>query len=160
MRQLRVRSQSFFHRDPSLLLKGIMPSLTKKGQPLFFGIKKLHGYLYGREFDIKSDHKPLRHLFDSQCPIPQLASARLQRWALILNYNICYKPGKDNGNANFLSCLPLLDASKHSPLPEDVVLLMENLQSTPVSAQQIHHWTDKDLILSKVHTRRSSELST
>ena len=70
--------------------------LDKEGLAIIFGVKNFYDYLFVRKFTIRSDHKPLQHLFDSSKAIPQLASARLQRWALILSahdYSISYKPG-------------------------------------------------------------------
>ncbi len=58
--------------------------LDKEGLAIIFGVKRLHQYLVGRQFTILSDHKPLQHLFKENTGVPVLASARLQRWALIL----------------------------------------------------------------------------
>ena len=60
--------------------------LDKEGLAIVFGVKKFHHYLFGRTFTICSDHKPLQHLFSESRPIPQLASARIQRWALTLTH--------------------------------------------------------------------------
>ena len=52
------------------------------------------------------------HLFKEHCGIPQLASARIQTWALILGsytYSVQNKPGKELQHANGLSRLPLPD---------------------------------------------------
>ena len=49
--------------------------LDKEGLAIIFGVKKFHGYLFGRKFKIRSDHKPLQHLLDSTRAVPQLASA-------------------------------------------------------------------------------------
>ena len=43
-----------------------------------------HQYLFRREFTIMTDHKLLTHLFHPKKSIPQMACARLQRWALTL----------------------------------------------------------------------------
>ena len=51
---------------------------------IIFGIKRFHQYLFGRQFTILSDHKPLKHLFSESQPAPTLASARIQRWSLTL----------------------------------------------------------------------------
>eukprot|EP00731_Ephydatia_muelleri_P035859 Em0170g2a len=80
--------------------------LDKEGLAIIFGVKKFHNYLYGRQFSIVTDHKPLIHLFSENRSIPAMASARLQRWALVLSayqYKIVYKCGKDNANADMLS---------------------------------------------------------
>ena len=84
--------------------------LDKEGLAIVWGVKKFHQYLFGRLFTIMSDHKPLQHIFSENKPIPALASARIQRWALTLgayNYKIQYKPGKENSNPDVLSRLPL-----------------------------------------------------
>ena len=65
--------------------------LDKEALAIVAGVKKFHEYLYGRNFTIKSDHQPLSYLFSENKGIPQLASARIQRWALALsayNYTI------------------------------------------------------------------------
>ena len=82
-----------------------------------------------------------------------MASARIQRWALTLSayrYEICYKPGADHGNADGLSRLPVSNHVTTVPVPGDVLLLFQTLQSTPVRADQIRQWTDTDPVLSCV----------
>ena len=80
---------------------------------IIFGVKRFHQYLYGRQFIIHSDHKPLMYIFDESKAVPLMASARIQRWALTLSaytYTIQYKAGKDHANADGLIRLPLEDA--------------------------------------------------
>ena len=79
--------------------------LNKEALVIIVGIRKFHQYLSGRRFIIKSDHKPLMHLFGEHHGIPQLASARIQRWALILGSYTYSKPGKELQNADGLSAL-------------------------------------------------------
>ncbi len=71
--------------------------LEKEGLAVIFGVKKYHAYLWGQEFLIESDRKPLSSLFGESKEIPPLASARIQRWALTLSayhYSIQYKAGR------------------------------------------------------------------
>ena len=80
--------------------------LDKEALSIVFGVKHFHQYLYGRKFIILSDHKPLKYLLGETRGIPAMASARIQRWALMLsayNYELCYKPGVDHANADGLS---------------------------------------------------------
>ena len=46
--------------------------LNKEGLSTIFCVKKFHNYLFGRKFEIRTDHKPLEHLFSENRPIPQL----------------------------------------------------------------------------------------
>lgn len=62
--------------------------IDKEALALVFGVKKFHIYLYGRRFTLVSDHKPLLHIMGENRGVPQMASARLQRWSLLLGaYN-------------------------------------------------------------------------
>ena len=105
------------------------------------------------KFIITSDHKPLEYIFSSTRPTSSLASACIQRWALTLsayNYQIQYKAGKSNSNADALRRLPLPDAPSTVPLPGENIFLMDTLESSPVSATDIITWTSKDPVLSRV----------
>ena len=59
--------------------------LDKEALAIVFGVKKFNQYLAGRVFTIYSDHKPLQHIFAEGKPVPTMASARIQRWALSLS---------------------------------------------------------------------------
>ncbi len=58
--------------------------LEKEGLAIVFGVKKFHKYLYGRKFVICTDHKPLLSLLNELKAVPQMASQRIMRWAIIL----------------------------------------------------------------------------
>ena len=127
--------------------------LEKEGLAVIFGVKRFHQYLFGRNFTIYSDHKPLHHLFRETNAIPAMASARIQRWVLTLgayNYSIMYKAGKLNANADLLSRLPLPETPLEIPVPQETILLMESFQQSPVTASQIKTWTNRDPVLSSV----------
>jgi len=77
---------------------------------IIFGVKKYNQYLLGRRFELKTDHKPLTHIFSESRAVPTMASGRIQRWALTLSaysYTIKYRKGVENSNADALSRLPL-----------------------------------------------------
>ena len=129
--------------------------LDKEALAIVLGVKKYHQYLYGRQFEIKTDHNPLTHIFSESRAIPAMASGRIQRWALTLgayNYTIQYKEGRENSNSDALSRLPLPTTLQDVPRPAEVVHLMEHLDTSPVSSSQIRSWTDNDPILAKVKT--------
>ena len=43
--------------------------IEKEGLAVVWGVNKFHLFLYGREFVILSDHKPLQFLFNEQKPV-------------------------------------------------------------------------------------------
>ncbi|KAL5517714.1 hypothetical protein EMCRGX_G003317 [Ephydatia muelleri] len=129
--------------------------LEKEGLAIVFGVKKFHQYLYGRKFVVHSDHKPLQFLCKEDKPVPTMASARIQRWALTLSaydYRIVFRAGNENSNADGLSRLPLRESPSSVPVPGDTVLMMEALSDmgSAVSATAIKSWTDRDPVLSRV----------
>ena len=117
------------------------------------GVKKFHNYLYGRPFQIDSDHQPLSYLFSESRGIPQIASSRIQRWALTLSVHQCtirYKPGKSLNKADALSRLPQAVTVSNSGLTGNQVHLINTLATTSVNATDIRKWTDTDVVLSQV----------
>ena len=82
-----------------------------------------------------------------------MASARLQRWSLLLGaYHYCIqnKSGLAHANADALSWLPLRSSPVQVPLPPETIQLTEHLNSTPVTASRIWTLTGRNPLLSKV----------
>ncbi len=114
--------------------------LDKEELAIIFGVKRFHQYLAGRPFTILSDHKLLHHLFQETSGIPTLASARIQRWALILgayNYTIEYKPGAEHANADLFSRLPVPETDQSHKPPGEVQISLNMLLSLPVTQQYL-----------------------
>lgn len=87
---------------------------------IVYGVNHFRPYLFGREFTVVTDHKPLKWLFNMKDP-----GSRLVRWRLKLEeytFNIHYKNGKNNTNADALSRPPILN-SNIKPLTIHVPLL-------------------------------------
>ena len=92
-------------------------------------------------------------MFSESKVTPVMASARIQRWDVLLsayNYIISDRPGREQANADALSRLTLPEAPKEVSVPAETILLLENLSSLPVSAEQIRLSTASDPILAKV----------
>ncbi|KAK3743868.1 hypothetical protein QZH41_016473 [Actinostola sp. cb2023] len=125
--------------------------LDKEGLSVMFGIKKFHKYLYGRPFTIYTDHKPLVSLFNEKKQVPTTASPRIQRWSVTLRgyeYSIKFRAGSENGNADAFSRLPLPVTEEMQPT--DRVLMVQELDSFPLTAEQLRAWTAKDPVLANV----------
>ncbi|CAB1117358.1 unnamed protein product [Ectocarpus sp. CCAP 1310/34] len=72
---------------------------------IVWAIKRLRGYLWSTKFVIYSDHKAL----ESIGKVGE-HNARVQRWLEFLSnftYTLKYRKGSANGNADFLSRMPL-----------------------------------------------------
>ena len=127
--------------------------LDKEALAVIFAVKKFHQFLYGRHFIIYTDHKPLLGLFNPEKATPLMASGRVQRWSLTLlgyEYELVYRPGSQNSNADSLSRLPLPDTPKTTPLLGNVINLLETINSAPINAAKMKLWTERDPVLSRV----------
>ena len=126
--------------------------IEKEGLAIVFAVKRLHQYLFGNKFTIFTDHKPLLGLFAEYKPIPALAAARIQRWALFLagyDYKLEYRAGSLNGNADFLSRLPLKAQKEDISQAVNQVHMM-NLVEAPVNVATVRGETRRDPVLSHV----------
>ena len=106
-------------------------------------------------FMLITDHKPLLSLLKEQKAIPHQASGRIQRWALVLaayEYTISFCPTESHSNADALSRLPLQTADEGVPDVPETVLLLEQLDDGPFTAQQVKYFTAHDPCLSQVLT--------
>ena len=92
-------------------------------------------------------------MFDESKVVPAQASSRTQQWALSLAsypYTISFRSTTKHGNADAMSRLPLPNQPSNTPVPSELVLLIENLNEAPITSDQIAGWTQKDPTLSRV----------
>ena len=95
-----------------------------------------------------------KRLLTSTQAVPVQASGRIQRWALLLSsyeYSITFRPTHKHGNADAMSRLPVPETTENEQIPTELVLLMETLENSPVTAKDIRDWTAKDPQLSRVY---------
>ena len=126
--------------------------LEKEGLACIFGIKRFHDYVFGRSFELITDHKPLLGLLKENRAISPQASARIKRWSLFLSsyeYSLVFRNTTAHANADALSRLPLPGEPVKREEPE-LVLLAEHLADSPVTAQDIQSWTRRDAKLSQL----------
>lgn len=100
-------------------------------------VEHFRPYLFGQQFTIYTDHRPLQWLFNCQNP-----SSKLVRWRLRLSeyqYTIKYKPGRVNSNADGLSRLPV--NSEESPVNLNI--------TTPLTFNDFvkFHYHNQDVIV-------------
>ncbi|XP_037942747.1 uncharacterized protein K02A2.6-like [Teleopsis dalmanni] len=86
--------------------------IEKEALAIIYGVTKFHQYLYGRRFELITDHQALTTLFNPNRKLPVMALHRLRRWAIVLQayeYIIRFKSSSQNANADALSRLPCGD---------------------------------------------------
>ncbi|RUS68511.1 hypothetical protein EGW08_023727, partial [Elysia chlorotica] len=126
--------------------------IDREALSLIFGVTKFRKYIIGHQIELYTDHKPLLGLFGEHKAFPENASARVQRWALILSgysYRLAYRPGHQN-NADALSRLPLPETPLVSEPPDAVDHLFNFVDELPVTATDIAKETLKDPLLKQV----------
>ncbi|BES95184.1 Hypothetical Protein NTJ_07993 [Nesidiocoris tenuis] len=81
------------------------PSIEREAYAIVYGINRFKDFLYGRGFDLVTDHRPLLYIFESKKGLPIYAANRIQRWAYqISNFNYRLKCVRSDDNcADFLS---------------------------------------------------------
>ena len=97
------------------------PQIQREALALTFALQKFHRYVYGRKFELQTDHQPLLAIFGNKKGIPVHTASRLQRYALILlayDFNIRYVNTKSFAYADFVSRL----ISDHQKPDEEVVI--------------------------------------
>nr|CAH7734904.1 unnamed protein product [Callosobruchus chinensis] len=98
---------------------------------IVWAVKYFRPYIFGRKFIIITDHKPLQWLFSVKDP-----SSKLLRWRLRLeehDFDIVYKKGKLNTNADFLSRIEVNvnEARAPSPLAKFMEEFNQNFKNQP-----------------------------
>ena len=120
---------------------------------VIFGILRFQKYLYGHQFTIETDHKPLIGLFGKGYATSKIAAGRITRWSIYLNqfnYELTYKPGKKIAHADTLSRFPVDEPPNEAPLPSETIHLIKQMEDSPVTFRMIAEETKKDKLLKDV----------
>ena len=126
--------------------------VEKEALAMICGVRKFHKYLWGQHFKIYTDHMPLLGLLGEMKPLLQHSSARLQKWALLMqgyDYELIYRPDTNIVNTDAQSRLPLPETVEVS-VPEPVLNLLQHLEEGPVTTTMIKEAKKTDPVLSLV----------
>ncbi|XP_060547811.1 uncharacterized protein K02A2.6-like [Pantherophis guttatus] len=126
--------------------------LDKEALAAVSGVKKFHEYLFGRDFELITNHRPLLGLLAGDRPTPAALSPRMTRWAIFLaaySYRLVHRPGADMGNADALSRCPLPDGLE-DPTPGIPILLIDVLDSGPITSAEVARASTKDHVIRTV----------
>ena len=125
--------------------------IEREALAIVWAVKRLHKYLYGRQFKLVTDNKPLYYMFQPSKSLSVMTASRLQRWVIFLmayTYDIVHRKAND---------IPVADAlSRYSSAnSETKVFDVQNIQETivppPVSKTRIRDEVKKDALVSKLY---------
>lgn len=132
-----------------------MHRLRKKTLAIVFGCERFHHYLYGKDIEVESDHKPLEAIFakptEKAPPRIQLLVLQLQHYHL----NVKYVPGKLMFIADALSRAHMETTNTNQGIPDaetemQIDLLVANLQITEQKLKEFQQATKADQSLQTV----------
>lgn len=132
--------------------------LDREALAIVFSVQHFHEYLFARPFKLITDNQPIMRIFHQNAKLPQMTSARLQRYAAFLsgfNYEIECIKGVENTNADCLSRAPDTSRSPVENLINQEVHLIcsasiHQISSEKINFQSIRDETCKDKELVKI----------
>ena len=115
----------------------------KEGLALVWACERFKLYVFGRKFELETDHKPLQRIYNKSSK----PSARIERWVLRpqgYNFKVIYRPGKTN-IADALSRLNSVIQKDCSGEKADFVRVLAQ-ESTPVAmtAKEVERESEND----------------
>lgn len=125
----------------------------KEGLAVYYTIKKFYEFLYGIEFELYCDHKPIVSIFGENKPIPHIASERRVRWANFLstfNYKIKHIKGQQNHLADWLSRNPNDDSENNEINDEEDLQLNAIFADKLIERETLVQETNEDILLMEV----------
>ena len=137
--------------------------IEKEGLGLVFGVKKFHRYLFGRNFTMQTDHKPLLSIFGSKSGVPVHTAKRLFHWCtILLNYSFRIEYVGTNSFAYADALSRLIAQSRTEETDEDEhmkeieaeeavdTVFCNSVRLLPISARQIKESSERDPMLQRV----------
>ena len=117
-----------------------------------FAIKRLHQFVYGRHFLLRTDHKPLLRILGENVGLPSTVVARLQSRAVILSaydFTVEHIKGSDNFVADGLSRVPepLSDVDEAFLIHVMNEFCCDPCGDIPISADDVDKATADDEVL-------------
>ena len=128
------------------------PQIDREALSIYWAVKRFHLFVYGKEFKVITDHKPLVSLFNNPSSKP---SARIERWLLELQqycFTVEYRPGASSP-ADYASRHPVGDPESHSydvESEEHISFVARNATPKAVTLSEIESATAEDSMLQAV----------
>lgn len=128
------------------------PQIDREALSIYWAIKRFHLFVYGTDFKVITDHKPLVTLFNNPSSKP---SARIERWLLDLQqyrFTVEYRPGPSNP-ADYPSRHPVGDPESQNfedESEEHISFIAKNAVPKAVTLSEIESAVAKDPTLQAV----------
>ena len=116
----------------------------KEALAIVWGVEHFHAYVYGHEFVLVTDHKPLETIYGNRT---SKTSARVERWVLRLqpySFTVQYKTGCENP-ADYLSGHPTSTSTKQQRITEaHIDMIVQASVPITLTLKEIEGATDGD----------------
>ena len=128
------------------------PQIDRKALSIYGAIIRFHLFVYGKEFKVITNHKPLLALFNNPSSKP---SARIERWLMELQqyrFTVEYRPGASNP-ADYALRHPVGDPESHNyevESEENISFIARHAVPKAITLSEIETATAKDPILQAV----------
>lgn len=140
--------------------EGRYSQIEREAVAVVFGMEHFHLYLFGTQFTVHTDHKPLLYIMGNPASSP---SARIERLCLRLipyRFTIVHKKGVDNPS-DYMSRHPLefTKSEYRTPkVPEEYIqFILRHATPKAMSLQEIEEATENDPLLMELQeTLKSS----
>lgn len=131
--------------------------IEKELLAIVWAIKHFRPYLYGRKFEISTDHKPLVWLFNTKDP-----GSRLYRWKIKLseyNFDIRYIQGSKNSVADALSRIyPIAGTSQETSFEKIIIKPYHEFKNIAILTSQDQARENALLQKEKIEITKTTEI--
>ena len=130
------------------------PVIEREAYAIVYALKKLRTYLWGANFEIITDHKPLKALFADE-----IDNTKHQRWAIQISEfgaPIRYRCGKDNARADMLSRVRIPEPLPVLIVEWDLPLVFDKISKEQLIEHQKLHFPE---LLASASTERTYALN-
>lgn len=123
--------------------------LDKEAYAIMFGVRKFYQFLYGRQFVLQVDNKPLMQILTPKKTLPTLTATRMKHYSVFLSmfdFEMEFKSSKNHCNADGMSRLPLAKDNGFDADEVDVLIVSQldllplnwkNLQEALVNEEEV-----------------------